>query len=135
MRHEIEELDNKGLRKFGMTTGVIVCILFGLLLPYIFDFSYPRWPWILGGVLILTGLILPAALRPVYREWMRLGMMLGWLNTRIILGFVFFTMFFPFAIVLKLLNKDAMARKIHLPVESYRTLCQPRDRKHYERPY
>ena len=45
---DIPELDRAGLRKFGLTTGAIVALLFGLFLPWLFDFGLPRWPWMLA---------------------------------------------------------------------------------------
>ncbi|MGI9286197.1 MAG: SxtJ family membrane protein [Pseudomonadales bacterium] len=135
MLHEIEELDKQGLRRFGITTGIIAGILFGLILPYLFGYAWPKWPWILAGVLIIWALILPATLRPVYRAWMTIGGALGWINTRIILGILFFVVFAPISLALWILGKDAMARKIHLPVDSYRVICHERNRDHFERPY
>ena len=35
--HEIPELDREGLRQFGLTTGGIVAVLFGVVLPWLFD--------------------------------------------------------------------------------------------------
>ena len=135
MLYEIEELDIKGLRKFGITTGIIAGILFGIILPYLFAYAWPLWPWIIAGTLILWGLILPGTLRPIYNVWMIIGSILGWINTRIILGILFFFIFLPTAIVLKLLRKDAMTRKIHLPVNSYRVKSHSRNHNHFERPY
>ena len=61
----IPELDKAGLRKFGFTTGAIVAVLFGLVLPYLFDLAWPRWPWVIAVVLFAWGAIAPATLRPV----------------------------------------------------------------------
>jgi hypothetical protein len=134
-RMEIEQLDSAGLRKFAITTGIIIGVLFGIVLPYLFGNAWPLWPWIVAGVFILWGGILPDTIAPIYKAWMTVGAALGWLNTRIILGILFFLLFLPFAIFLKLLNKDAMARKIHLPVTSYRVTCHERNRDHFEKPY
>ena len=69
---DIPELDTPGLRKFGITTGLIIALLFGLALPYLFEWPWPRWPWIVGAVLIGWALVLPASLKQVYLNWMRL---------------------------------------------------------------
>jgi len=135
MLHEIEELNRQELRKFGITTGSIAGVLFGLVIPYLFGLAWPLWPWIIAGTLIAWALILPSTLRPVYKGWMTIGMALGWINTRIILGFLFFTIFLPIALFLKVLNKDAMNRSINLPVDSYRVKSHERNHDHFERPY
>ena len=135
MSLEIEQLDSAGLRKFAITTGIIAGVLFGIVFPLIFDSAWPLWPWIFAGIFILWGFLFPDTLRPIYKAWMTIGTALGWLNTRIILGILFFLLFLPIALLLKLLKKDAMARKIHLPVASYRVACHDRNRDHFERPY
>lgn len=38
--HDIPQLDAKGLREFGLTTGAIIIGLFGLVLPLLFG----HWP-------------------------------------------------------------------------------------------
>ena len=135
MQHEIEELDRAGLRKFGITTGIIFGVLFGLILPFLFSYSLPLWPAIVAGVLIVWALILPNALKPVYKGWMRIGLVLGWINTRIILGVLFLAIFFPIALALKCLQKDPMNRKLSAELDTYRSACHPQDRDHFERPY
>jgi hypothetical protein len=62
-----------GLRQFALVTGAVVSGLFGLFLPWLFDFAWPIWPWIVSAVLVLVGMIAPLALRPVYKLWMRFG--------------------------------------------------------------
>ena len=49
MTADIEKLDARGYRKFGVTTGAIIIGLFGLVIPWLFNLNYPTWPWILGG--------------------------------------------------------------------------------------
>lgn len=123
------------LRKFGLTTGAIVAALFGLFLPWVFNNSYPYWPWILASVLWIWALIMPVTLRPVYAGWMKVGHVLGWINTRIILGLMFFTVFFVVGLILKVLGKDPMSRKIDNSVESYRVPSRVHTKDHVERPY
>jgi len=55
----IEQLDRKGLRKFGLVTGAIVLVLFGFLLPWIFGHGLPRWPWYVAGTLWIPALLVP----------------------------------------------------------------------------
>ena len=79
------ELKHTELRSFGVVTGAIMAILFGVVLPWLLGHAFPWWPWVVGGVLVLSALVFPAGLRPVYRIWMTFGHALGWINTRIIL--------------------------------------------------
>ncbi len=65
--HVNPELDRKGLRSFGITTGAIVAVLFGLFFPWLLGHAMPLWPWVLFGTLAGWALVAPASLRPVYR--------------------------------------------------------------------
>ena len=123
------------MRKFGFTMGAVISILFGLLLPWLFEHDYPLWPWIVAGVFWLAAAAAPASLSPVYSAWMRIGHALGWINTRIILGLMFYTVFFFAAIMMKLLGKDPMSRKFDKTLDSYRVPSEERARDHLEKPF
>lgn len=130
----IPEPDKKGLRDFGLTTGAILVVLFGLLLPWLFDHALPVWPWIIAAVLAVWALAIPNTLRPVYRGWMAVGHVLGWVNTRIILGIMFYLIFLPTGLIMRILGKDPMARKFTAD-KSYRVLSSEHPRDQFERPY
>jgi len=128
-------MNNTDLRKFGFTMGVVIVLLFGLLLPWIFDHGFPLWPWVPAGAFWLTAAVSPALLAPVYRGWMRFGHVLGWLNTRIILGLMFYTVFLVVAVIMKLLGKDPLSRKLDKTLNSYRVPSEVRERNHMEKPF
>ena len=133
--HVIPELDRKGLREFGLVTGAIVVVLFGLLIPWVFSFGYPRWPWIVAAILAVPALVWPEALRPVYHVWMRFGLLMSRIMTPLVLGIVFFLVITPVALIMKLFSRDAMKRSLDESEESYRTNRTAIDRKQIERPY
>jgi hypothetical protein len=132
--HVIPDLDRKGLREFGLVTGGIVAGLFGLFFPWLLERSWPLWPWIVFGVLGTWGLVAPMSLRPVYRAWMRFGLMLSKVMTPLIMGIVFFLVITPVAIVLKLFGKDPMARKFD-DSDSYRVPTEKAPPENLEKPY
>ncbi len=123
------------MRKFGFTMGAIIVSLFGLLLPWLFEHDYPLWPWIAAGIFWLAATVTPAALTPVHSAWLRIGHALGWINTRIILGLMFYTVFLVVAVSMKLLGKDPMSRKIDKTLDSYRVPSEVRARNHLEKPF
>lgn len=123
------------LKKFGFVTGIIVAVLFGLLLPWVFDYQWPVWPWVISGVLWLWALVAPASLFVVYKYWMKFGHVAGWINTRIILGIMFFLVFFPAGIIMRVFASDPMKRKLDADSKSYRIESAPLERQHVEKPY
>ena len=135
MEHINHNPDIKELRKFGLIFAVFFLLFFGFLIPWIWDKPSPQWAWIVSGVFAVTGLVLPAALGPVYRLWMKIGHALGWINTRIILGLVFFVMFAPIALLFKLIGRDSMERRLDDSMPSYRKPSHHLPRERMEKPF
>jgi hypothetical protein len=133
--HAIPVLDRKGLREFGLLTGGIVAVLFGLFFPWLLERPWPRWPWVLFGVLGGMALIAPLALGPVYKAWMQLGLLLNKVTTPLILGIVFFLVISPIGLVRRMRRHDAMARTFDSNVPSYRVPSQPKPSESLKRPF
>jgi len=127
--------DRKTLRSFGVTSGAIVIFLFGIGLPWLRGSGWPVWPWILSGILIPAALIAPGALKPVFTVWMKFGHIMNRVNTTIILTVVFFLVFTPVGLVMKLFGRDAMHRKFDPNAESYRTTSERPEITDMERPF
>jgi hypothetical protein len=64
--------------------------------------------WAIGAALILFGLVLPDALRPVYRVWMGLALALSKVTTPVFLGIVYFGILTPIGVVRRLFRHDAL---------------------------
>jgi hypothetical protein len=123
----------KQLRSFGFLVGGIFALL-GLY-PLLFDRGVRLWAIIPAGALLLLGLLLPQSLGPIYRAWMKLGHVLGWINTRIILSVVFYGMVFPMGFVMRLAGKDPMRRRFDPAAESYRVPSTQRPGSHMLRQF
>ena len=134
MSNPTKPMSRSELRKFGLVTAAMLVLFFELLIPWIWDTALPLWPLVAAGILVLMALLLPASLGPVYRVWMRFADVLGWINTRIILGLVFFAVFFPIGMIMRLFN-DPMRRKIDQAVDTYRITSTPPKPENMERPF
>ena len=126
--------DKKGLRDFGIVTGALFTGLFGLLFPWLFSLDFPIWPWIIAGVLWLWALLIPKTLKWVYQPWMSLAMLIGWINTRIILAIVFFLIMTPIGIIMHIFGKKTIQNKPS-QCESYRNITHSRSPKDMELPF
>jgi polyferredoxin len=122
------------LRQFGFLVGGI----FGLigLWPMVWRHQGPRqWALALAVALIVPALVAPRILGPVHRAWMALGEVLAWINTRIILGIVFYGVVTPLGLLMRLFSRDPMRRQFDRAGESYRQPCTPRPATHMLRQF
>lgn len=78
----------------------------------------PRILGALGVLLVVPGLLFPAALGPVERGWMAFASALGWFNTRLILGVVYYVVFTP-AGLLRRLAGDPLDRRLRTGTPSH----------------
>ncbi|HNP64632.1 MAG TPA: SxtJ family membrane protein [Woeseiaceae bacterium] len=135
MDHSIPELDTKGLRNFGVTTGFMIALLFGVAFPWFLGIDIPLWPWVIFAVLALLGVVVPNSLRFVYFVWMRFGLLMSRVMTPLVLGIVFFGLVLPMGIVMRLIRPDPMNRKLDDAAESYRVNSVKATRENLERPF
>jgi hypothetical protein len=133
--HKTPTPDKQELRKFGFVFAAGLVLIFGLFFPWILEKPSPSWPWIVAAVFAGSALILPQMLKPVFLLWMKIGHALGWINTRIILGIVFFLLFAPVALLFHLLGKDPMHRQLDANASTYRVNSEKPPRERMERPF
>jgi hypothetical protein len=129
-----DALGAKHCRSFGLLVGGIFGII-GLW-PSIFRGQNPRlWAILFAGPLLLLAVLLPKSLTPVYRIWMATGQALGWVNTRIILGVVFYGLLTPMGLAMRILGKDPLHRQFDPNSDSYRVVRLPRPGSHMSQQY
>jgi hypothetical protein len=122
------------LRNFGLLVGGIFGVI-GLW-PLVWRQQTPRsWALVIAVFLVLPALVAPRVLSPVYRFWMALGEVLAWINTRIILGVVFYGVVTPIGLVMRMLGHDPMRRRRDAVGESYRARSAPRPPTHMMRQF
>ena len=121
--------DTKQLRSFGLIVGGIFALI-GAWPAVWRGQPFRLWSLILGGILIALALAWPRSLTRVYRVWMTVGEVLGWINTRLILGMLFYLLFTPMGWGMRLRGKDPMRRTLVPEAESYRVVRQPRPASH-----
>ena len=124
----------KEIRSFGLIFSLLVVLIFAGLMPWLFNQSMSVWPFVVSTVTALLALLAPSALRPLHSLFIKLGTLLGFINTQILLFIVFFGLFLPVGIIMWLVRRDILGRKPSTD-DSYRKLSQPRPRDHFERPY
>ncbi len=68
---------------------------------------------------LMSGGLFPALLRPLYRVWMGLSLILGWFVSRIILIFLFYAILTPVGLIARLVGKRFMDITSEPKAETY----------------
>jgi hypothetical protein len=128
-------VDRKALREFGLVFAAGLIVMFGLLLPWLGERPWPLWPWLTAAAFVAAALVFPPALRPFNALWLKIGHVLGWVNTRIVLGVVYFLIFLPAGLLLRALHKDPLHREFDASAASYRVPSKAAPNQQMERPF
>ena len=99
------------LRRFGLLVGGVFAVI--AVWPALFRGEPVRIPiGALAGALVLLGLVAPRVLAPVHRIWMFVGHALGWVNSRLLLGIVYYLVMTPIGILMRARGRDPMSRRL-----------------------
>ena len=115
-------IPQKTLREFGFIIGFTFPFLIGWILPLIGGDSFKTWTLFISIPSIILAFTNPRFLIYPYRAWMKLGHILGWLNSRIILGLVFLIVLQPIALIMRIFGYDPLKTKKML-LSEYKIIC------------
>ena len=97
-------------RKFGF----FFTFVFAVVVSYLYYSENITWAYVFFGVasifLVIT-LIKSDALLPLNKLWMRFGLLLGMIVSPIVLGIIFFGLFTPTALLMRLSGRDELRLK------------------------
>ena len=97
-------------RKFGWT--------FAALFFLVGAFAHP-WMMAVGAVLAVVTLTRAHWLTPLKVAWMRFGELLNKIVSPVVMGAIFFGVFTPVALFMRLTGRDALARRYEPALPSY----------------
>lgn len=123
LREEFRSIDtsDQAVRRFGYLL-VVIAVIAAAWLTYRAGWTPPRSALITlsaGGALAVLGRFLPGLLRPVFRLWMMLAVVLGFVMTRVILSIVFYVVVTPIGLVMRLAGRDPLSKKPDPSMDSY----------------
>ena len=118
-------------RSFGLTVGGVL-LLFAAFTTWRGHFVRGEVLGAIAAVLVVFALVRPGLLAGPAAIWSRIGHALGWFNSRVLLGVMFFAVLWPIGAISRMFGSD--------PLERRRTgsMWTPyperlRDPKHFER--
>jgi 8-oxo-dGTP pyrophosphatase MutT (NUDIX family) len=117
-----EELDRSEVvsagsdRSFGLTIGAVLA----LISVFSIVFGSHGWWWLGAAVLFaLTGLLVPAALGPLNRLWLRFGLLLHHIVSPVVLALMFYAVMTPIGLLMRLFGKRPLHLKFDENAGSY----------------
>ena len=104
-------ISKKQLRQFGFLLGFGFPIIIGWFIPAITGHLFRSWSLWVGCPALILGILKPSLLSYPYKGWMALGLALGWINSKLILGLVYLIILQPIAIFMKIFGYDPLKKK------------------------
>ena len=112
-----QEVEGSSDRSFGLVFAVVFLLI--ACWPLL-DKEPPRW-WAVGmsAVFLAAALLRPGMLGGLNRQWIKLGILLGKLVSPIALGILFYGVFTPIGLVMRLIGSDPLHLKRDASALSY----------------
>ena len=109
----------KQLKSFGFIWSLIFAAI--AIYPFLKGEEIKFWALLVSVSFIIISLLYPKLYEKThfYQSWLRLGDFMGKINSKIIIFILFFAIFLPTGIVLKIFRKDLLAKKIDKSAQSY----------------
>lgn len=105
------------IRTFAITLFLVLAILGSFFLwrkgPCGFVF------WGVGAALLIPGVLRPGILSPVYRAWMKLALVLGFVSSHVVLAVMYYFVITPISLLMRALGKDPLQKNIDTAAKSY----------------
>ena len=99
----------RDLRSYGILMAVVLGAVSGLLW---YRGTAGAWPWTagVGAAFLALGLFWPVPLKPLWSMWMLLVKALGFVNSHLLLVLLFFLLFTPMGLIMRLVRRDPLER-------------------------
>lgn len=104
---KFSEIELPSNRKFGF----FFTFVFVLAAAYFCCSAYESWAYVFVAaalIFLLITLIKSDALLPLNKIWMRFGLLIGMIVGPIVLGIIFFGLFTPISIIMRLSGRDEL---------------------------
>lgn len=105
---------NKKLRSFNL---ILLALL--LALTWLNRRHGRLWVWYSVDLLLFICLISPKIIKPLYRVWMGVALIIGFWVNRLLLLAVYYIILTPIALILRLLGKNLLNERIDKNLPSY----------------
>lgn len=109
--------NNKDLKIFALIWAFIFFII--SIFPLISGGELRVWSIAISMFFLIFSFVKPSIFTRFYKIWVKFGEFLGGITSKIIMFILFFGLFTPISMVLKILRKDLLRKKMKPTDESY----------------
>ena len=109
--------NRKEWKKFAIGVAIILSVISAVqwyldieIYPYFFGSAF---------IILLSGLLVPVVIKPLFIAFSYLGFVLGWVMTRVILSLLYYLVFTPVGLILKLTGKKVLDTSFRPEQKSY----------------
>ena len=121
---KFSEIELPSNRKFGF----FFTFVFAAVAAYFYYSTNVSWAYVFVAAalaFLLVTLIQSDALLPLNKLWMRFGLLLGMIVSPIVLGIIFFGLFTPIAILMRLSGRDELRLKLTQKISHWVSRGEP----------
>jgi hypothetical protein len=107
--------------------GIVFAIVFGLIggVPWLFGRGLHLWALIIALAFLAAAFLAPRLLFPLNWLWFRLGLLLHYVTSPLIMAFLYYGAVMPMGLLLKALGKDLLNLKRSQEATSYWIIREP----------
>lgn len=137
LEERFQALDDsrRALKQFGVFGGLILLVLTGVLFLKGVRLPVQIAVGLIGVFFLVSGLVQPSMLRPVYRGWMGVAFVIGAVVSRILLVFIFILVVVPIGLAARICGKRFMELRFEPEKETYWEARERDETPNYENLY
>jgi len=114
---EKQQIKPESDKNFGITFAIIFIII--AFLPILMGKAPVLEALMIAALFMATAFLKPTLLKPLNIVWTKFGLILHKIINPIILGFMFFIILTPIALVMRIFNRDFLKLKFNTEKETY----------------
>ena len=121
---KFSEIELPSNRKFG----IFFTFVFALAAAYFYNSDIMTWAYLFSAtslIFLVITLVKDELLLPVNKLWMRFGLLLGIIVSPIVLGVIFFGLFTPIAMLMRLSGRDELKLKFSRKASHWISRSEP----------
>jgi hypothetical protein len=134
MSFDPKTITTKQLRSFGWLMGGLFLVI-GLWPLVVQGAELRVWSAGVAGLWGAMAVGWPRGLTPLYQGWMWFAEKLGWFNTRVLLGVIYYVLVTPLSLVMRMLGKKPLQCSFDQQRPSYREAKAVRTADHVRKPF